>query len=75
MVTVMSLVQQHSAQHAVHRTHNVVVPTGCFIFQAVEKLIESGAALDIRGMDGMTPLGIAAFWGYADIVKCLLKNG
>lgn len=28
-----------------------------------------------RSRDGMTPLGIAAFWGYADIVELLLNHG
>jgi len=28
-----------------------------------------------RSRDGMTPLGIAAFWGYAEIVELLLENG
>ena len=45
------------------------------MFQAVERLISGGCDVNLRGVDGMTPLGIAAFWGYLDIVKSLLKHG
>lgn len=33
------------------------------------------ADVNQRSHDGMTPLAIAAFWGYADIVRLLLENG
>ena len=31
--------------------------------------------MNVMSADGMTPLGISAFWGYAEIVEVLLKNG
>ena len=31
--------------------------------------------IDQRSSEGFTPLCIAAFWGYADIVKLLLEHG
>ncbi|WAR07193.1 TNKS2-like protein [Mya arenaria] len=34
-----------------------------------------GANVNDRSRDGMTPLGIAAFWGYADIAELLLTYG
>ncbi|XP_045198837.2 poly [ADP-ribose] polymerase tankyrase-2-like [Mercenaria mercenaria] len=43
--------------------------------RAVENLISQGAKVNERSRDGMTPLGIAAFWGYADIVELLLHHG
>ncbi|KAK7500175.1 hypothetical protein BaRGS_00008722 [Batillaria attramentaria] len=41
---------------------------------AVQQLVKQGADVNQRSNDGMTPLAIAAFWGYADIVKVLLDN-
>lgn len=46
-----------------------------FYTQAVKQLIVHGANVNERSKDGMTPLAIAAFWGYAEIVKLLLENG
>ncbi|KAL5010411.1 hypothetical protein ScPMuIL_012716 [Solemya velum] len=43
--------------------------------QAVNQLVKEGVDLNKRDKDGMTPLGIAAFWGYADIVQSLLEAG
>ena len=43
--------------------------------QAVKTLLEQGADLNANSKDGMTPLSIAAFWGYSDIVKLLLESG
>lgn len=45
------------------------------LFQAVENLLRQGANTNERSKDGMTPLGIAAFWGYAEIVELLLEHG
>lgn len=45
------------------------------MLQAIENLISQGANVNERSRDGMTPLGIAAFWGYADIAELLLKHG
>ena len=47
----------------------------CVLFQSIEGLIKEGADVNARSRDGMTPLGIAAFWGYADIAEILLQNG
>ena len=44
-------------------------------YQAVEELVKSGADINERSSDGMTPLGIAAFWGYAELAEFLLKSG
>lgn len=46
-----------------------------FFQQEVEKLLEAGGNVNQRSQDGMTPLGIAAFWGYAEIVERLLQYG
>ncbi|XP_050393170.1 serine/threonine-protein kinase TNNI3K [Patella vulgata] len=37
-------------------------------------LIDNGENINVRSSDGMTPLAIAAFWGYADVVEFLLEN-
>ncbi|KAL8592773.1 hypothetical protein ACOMHN_045927 [Nucella lapillus] len=42
---------------------------------AVETMVRKGADVNARSHDGMTALAIAAFWGYADIVKFLLEHG
>lgn len=42
--------------------------------QLVEQLIKSGADVNQRSSDGFVPLCIAAFWGYAEIVKLLLDS-
>ena len=52
----------------------------CHVFsinQAVEKLLKSTEKVDVneRSSEGFAPLCIAAFWGYAEIVKLLLENG
>ena len=47
----------------------------CVFFQTIVGLIKEGADVNARSRDGMTPLGIAAFWGYADIAEILLQNG
>ncbi|KAL3881186.1 hypothetical protein ACJMK2_027643 [Sinanodonta woodiana] len=39
----------------------------------VKTLIRSGADVNEKSKDGMTPLAIAAFWGYAEVVELLLK--
>ena len=41
----------------------------------MEELVKRGADINERSSDGMTPLGIAAFWGYAEIAEFLLKSG
>ncbi|XP_067945708.1 cyclin-dependent kinase inhibitor 2A-like [Watersipora subatra] len=43
--------------------------------RVVQKLLESGCEVNRQGADGMTPLAIASFWGYIDIVNVLLKHG
>ncbi|KAJ8314618.1 hypothetical protein KUTeg_006768 [Tegillarca granosa] len=43
--------------------------------ELVQKLIQSGADVNLLSRDGMTPMAVAAFWGYSDIVQCLLENG
>ncbi len=37
-------------------------------------LLQQGCDVNSRSSDGMTPLSIAAFWGYADIAKLLLEH-
>ena len=44
-------------------------------FQQVEELLGKGQDVNERSREGMTPLGIAAFWGYAEIAELLLENG
>lgn len=44
------------------------------IFQLLKDILKQGANVNERSKDGMTPLALAAFWGYADVVECLLKN-
>lgn len=45
--------------------------------QAVEKILKSAEKVDVneRSTEGFAPLCIAAFWGYAEIVKMLLEHG
>jgi hypothetical protein len=43
--------------------------------RSLEKLLRAGADINTRSKDGMTPLSVAAFWGYTDVVKYLLENG
>jgi ankyrin repeat protein len=43
--------------------------------QGVQELIRAGHDVNTRSREGMTPLAIAAFWGYADIAKLLLDHG
>eukprot|EP00794_Sanderia_malayensis_P012894 gene12894-14222_t len=38
-------------------------------------LINRGADINLRSTDGFLPLCLAAFWGYSDVAKLLLKNG
>ena len=52
---------------------NIMFPL-CLL-KAVQQLVRERAEVNARSNDGMTPLAIAAFWGYADIVKVLLENG
>ncbi|XP_067675697.1 uncharacterized protein [Haliotis asinina] len=42
---------------------------------SVQQLLVEGADVNGLSPDGMSPLAIAAFWGYADIVEALLKAG
>ena len=51
------------------------IDVALYIVKAVQQLVREGADVNARSNDGMTPLAIAAFWGYADIVKVLLENG
>lgn len=44
-------------------------------YAAVRRLIDQGANLEERDMDGNTPLNRAARYGYMDIIRCLLEKG
>ncbi|XP_060067788.1 protein phosphatase 1 regulatory subunit 16A-like [Ylistrum balloti] len=39
----------------------------------VKELLRKGCSPNERSKDGMTPLAVAAFWGYAEIVEVLLE--
>ncbi|XP_033740559.1 protein phosphatase 1 regulatory subunit 16A-like [Pecten maximus] len=39
----------------------------------VKELLQKGCSPNERSKDGMTPLAVAAFWGYAEIVEVLLE--
>ncbi|XP_070189832.1 ankyrin repeat-containing protein DDB_G0279043-like [Littorina saxatilis] len=41
----------------------------------VQQLVKQGLDVNARSNDGMSPLAIASFWGYANIVKVLLEHG
>ena len=43
----------------------------------MEKILKSAEKVDVneRSTEGFAPLCIAAFWGYAEIVKMLLEHG
>ena len=43
--------------------------------QTVRQLIEQGADVNRLSRDGMSPLAVAAFWGYYDIADELLRAG
>lgn len=47
----------------------------CKYLQEVEALLNRGSEINQKSSDGFAPLCIAAFWGYADIVKLLLERG
>ncbi|XP_011442525.2 ankyrin repeat domain-containing protein 49-like [Crassostrea angulata] len=40
----------------------------------LKEILRQGANVNERSKDGMTPLALAAFWGYADVVECLLQH-
>ena len=46
-----------------------------YLLKLVTRLVEAGEEVNTQGADGMTPLAISSFWGYSDIVNCLLRNG
>jgi ankyrin repeat protein len=39
----------------------------------VRQCVEQGGKINEYSNDGMTPLAVAAFWGYADIAEFLLE--
>ncbi|XP_062586465.1 ankyrin repeat domain-containing protein 49-like isoform X1 [Saccostrea cucullata] len=41
----------------------------------LKQTLRQGANVNERSKDGMSPLALAAFWGYADVVECLLNHG
>ncbi|XP_048772469.1 osteoclast-stimulating factor 1-like [Ostrea edulis] len=41
----------------------------------LKQILRQGANVNERSKDGMTPLALAAFWGYADVVECLMQQG
>ncbi|XP_064594443.1 cyclin-dependent kinase inhibitor 2A-like [Liolophura sinensis] len=41
----------------------------------MKALLERNADVNRISSDGMSPLAVASFWGYADIVQVLLENG
>ena len=43
--------------------------------RAVERLLADGADVEVRTPDGVTPLYAAAFHGYADLLRVLIKAG
>ncbi|CAD5122878.1 DgyrCDS11279 [Dimorphilus gyrociliatus] len=43
-------------------------------YTAIQQLIANNHDVNKRSPDGMTPLGLAAFWGYSDIVSLLLQS-
>ncbi len=46
----------------------------CCPLQGVERLLSLGVDVNLRSVGGMTPLGVAAFWGFPEISRCLLKH-
>ncbi|CAL1532776.1 unnamed protein product [Lymnaea stagnalis] len=53
----------------------IACATGAGDFHTVKNLLDSGADPNIRSPEGMTPLAIAAFWGYDSIVQILIDMG
>ncbi|XP_013381696.1 ankyrin repeat domain-containing protein 49 [Lingula anatina] len=45
------------------------------VFLIKDLLQRGGADINLKSSDGMTPLSVAAFWGYSDIVQLLLEHG
>ncbi|MRX74179.1 M48 family metalloprotease [Bacillus lacus] len=43
--------------------------------QIAKALIENGADVTMRGVDGYTPLHLAVYWQFGEIVMLLLQNG
>ena len=54
----------------------IMVPLHILIIsQALKKLLETGADPNKKSRDGMTPLAVAAFWGYDQIASLLIEKG
>ena len=47
------------------------------LLQSVKEYLEKNGTNEVhtKSKDGMLPLAVAAFWGYAEIVQLLLENG
>ncbi|XP_059159203.1 uncharacterized protein LOC131943205 [Physella acuta] len=63
------------------RNRNMAAPVsidaaaGAGDFSLVQQLLERGEDPNKKSRDGMTPLAIASFWGYDNIVGLLIQNG
>ena len=44
------------------------------MLQTVDRLVSNGADVDAYSPEGMTPLSIAAFWGYPKMAKYLVEH-
>ncbi|GFO42114.1 ankyrin repeat domain-containing protein 49-like [Plakobranchus ocellatus] len=61
------------------RNHKMAAPislasaVGAGDYRAVQKLLEDGTDPNQRSKDGMTPLAVAAFWGYDTIAQKLIE--
>lgn len=53
--------------------HSVIIIL--VLLQYVRQCVEQGGKINEYSNDGMTPLAVAAFWGYADIAEFLLEIG
>jgi ankyrin repeat protein len=57
--------------HFWHGTHGMIIIL--VLLQYVRQCVEQGGKINEYSNDGMTPLAVAAFWGYADIAEFLLE--
>ncbi|XP_005108004.1 delta-latroinsectotoxin-Lt1a [Aplysia californica] len=54
---------------------SVASAVGAGDYTTVKRLLESGADANKKSRDGMTPLAVAAFWGYDHLVDLLIEKG
>ena len=75
IIPLMNWVSEEAAESEYEKTQNIWTPILLENVKGVEKVISTGADINVRGDDAYTPLHLASLLGNYEIVEVLLEAG